>query len=129
MKPEGSFPPERLIHLEKMERNHFWFRGRRKLIEQLMRRAGLRPPGGVLDIGAGGGAFSLSLAKEGFVVTAIDFLTPGLRKIRERNPSVRVLQSSAEHLALRDGSASAVFLLDILEHVDDSRVLSEARRC
>lgn len=123
----ASFTPERLDKLIEIDREHFWFTGRRKLVDQLM--TGLNPGHlRVLDLGSGAGTNAERMSARGNRVTAVDFLAAGLAAVQRRDPRVAVVQSSAESVALRSGSFDVVLLLDVIEHLDDSLVLEEAAR-
>lgn len=127
----ADFTPARLQRLIEIDPAHFWFRGRRKLVDRLIGafdRSGPRAVREVLDLGPGSGSLSRSLAADGFKVTALDFLPEGLRSIKRSNPGILAVQSSAERLALRSSSLDAALALDVLEHLDDAAALGELRR-
>ena len=123
-----SFTTDRLDRITRMERNHFWFAARRRLVESLLRRSAPSPGQSVLDLGVGGGLFCQQLAKSGFRMTAIDFLPAGLRRLHHEAPAVKLVQSSAESLGLRDASFDAALALDVLEHIDDHAATAELFR-
>lgn len=123
-----SFSTARLDRIMNMERNHFWFAARRRLVEGLLRRSARTPGISVLDLGVGGGLFCQQLAQSGDRMTAIDFLPGGLLRLRRDAPAVKLVQSSAESLSLRDASFDAALALDVLEHIDDHAATAELFR-
>lgn len=58
----------------------------------------------------------------------MDLRPEGLRKMRRKLPEAWLLQAEATNLPLMDGAFDAVLALDILEHVDDQRLLAEVQR-
>ena len=118
----------RLRRLAVMERDHFWFEGRKELLAHFLRRV---PRGQrILDVGAGTGSISAGLVARGYEVVAID---------RERTAfsawppalaggQVRILRAQGEALPLRSASFDGVIALDVLEHADDAQLLRELGR-
>jgi SAM-dependent methyltransferase len=127
--PPPSFTPERLEKIRRMEDTHFWFAGRRMLVDRLIDRLHLNPATTqILDLGTGGGATARRLNARGYRVTAADFLPEGLRGLQRESPGVLTVQSSAEILGLPSNHYDVVMLLDVIEHIDDRLALSEALR-
>jgi ubiquinone/menaquinone biosynthesis C-methylase UbiE len=116
--------------MHRLERDHWWFRGKREAIEALLERAGAGPPGPgerVLDIGCGTGAV-LERFGAGALRLGIDDHEDALRHAREKSGAT-LLRADARALPLRDASVDRVFLLDVAEHVpEDARVFGEIRR-
>ena len=123
-----SFTPARLERILRMERTHFWFIARRRLVERLLRRSGAPPGAAVLDTGVGGGLFCERLAAAGYRMTALDFLPAGLQRLQREAPAVGLVQSSAESIALSSASFDAALALDVLEHIDDIAAARELFR-
>lgn len=76
----------------------------------------------VLDVGCGMGFYSEYLANKGFDVTAIDTekqLIPEKSKFKLAN---------AENLPFEDESFDTILLFDILEHINDQKILKEIHR-
>ena len=121
-----SFTPERLQRLLDMNQRHFWFAGRRMLVDRLLRQ--YRKGDRVLDLGTGAGESAERLGRAGLKVTAVDFLPHGLVRLRSAGAKVALVQSSAEALPLSANTFDAVLLLDVIEHLDDRAVLSEVHR-
>ena len=105
--------------IEKVERRHWWFRGRRDLVASVL-GSRLGPGSRVLDVGCGTGFVLERLAQ--------DFDAWGLEpeaSVRARaRPEIRsrILSGSTDDLtAVESNSFDAVTLLDVLEHIDDDR--------
>lgn len=97
--------------------DHWWFRGRKRLVEGLLERSGVES-GLFVDLGAG----SESLLPEGLEVVKLDIVRP------ETLPE-RFVQASADALPFPDEAFDGVGLFDVLEHLSDPGVcLSEVRR-
>jgi SAM-dependent methyltransferase len=118
--------PEEFREMQALEEGHWWFRGKRLLLEALLARAGVET-GRMLDVGCGTGGILRSLAHRGDVV-GIDYAEIGLRFCRTKGLR-DVLRASALALPFRDGVFDLCVLMDILEHVDEEALLlSEVRR-
>jgi len=115
-----GFTSDRLQWLMNMEQHHFWFAGRRDLINGLLAEHLTDPTrAAIADIGSGGGYYCQTLAAQGYCMTAVDFLPEGLLRLSRQVPQIRTVQSTATQLALRDASLDCVLALDVLEHLDD----------
>jgi len=116
--------------MHRLERDHWWFRGKREAIGALLERAGVGPPvprERVLDIGCGTGAV-LERFGAGAFRLGIDDHEDALRHAREKSGAT-LLRADASALPVRDASVDRIFLLDVAEHVpEDARVFGEIRR-
>lgn len=127
-----------------LERDHWWFRGRRAvylaLLDRFLARRGhyadprapAARPRRVLDLGCGPGGFLPGLAERCETVVACDVDLESLRGIAGRQDLARPvlrLCSPAAPLPFRDGAFDLLCLFDVLEHLDDDAgALREARR-
>jgi SAM-dependent methyltransferase len=114
--------------LRRVEENHWWFVGRRKIIrsflEPLIRKlkaaraadaesAAIK----ILDVGCGTGA-NLELLSEFGEAEGVDVSAEALSFCRERGLTY-VRQGAAESLPYADNSFDLVTGLDVVEHLDD----------
>lgn len=122
--------PEEYGRMHRLERDHWWFRGKREAIAALLERAGVGSPGPadrIVDIGCGTGAV-LERFGAGAVAVGIDDHEDALRYAREKS-GARLARSDARALPFRPASVDRLFLLDVAEHVpEDARVFAEIRR-
>lgn len=114
--------------MAELDASHWWFVGRRRILEQLIRREVRPPPGArILEIGCGTGHNLEMLGRFGAV------------EATELNDSARTLASArlgrpVERAALPDLSMvgderfDLIALLDVLEHVSDDRAALQSIR-
>lgn len=111
-----------------LERDHFWFVGRRRIFTHLLDRAlDGRADLRVMDVGCGAGGMLELLSRYG-EVTGID-TSPELVDICRSRGFERVSVASAYELPVAPASVDLITLFDTIEHVpDDARVLEQCRR-
>lgn len=110
----------------RIEENHWWFAGRRRILGELIRR--VVPPFGhptIVDIGCGTGANLASLGID-YDRVGIDTSAEAIDLARRRFPGPRFLCGKApDDLGPAMARAKLVLLSDVLEHVrDDFALLS-----
>jgi SAM-dependent methyltransferase len=123
--------PRLYAPLRELERTHWWFRGRRRILLAALGRAGVEPGvGAILDVGCGAGT-NLELLAERFPgahVRGIDVERAPLRFCRA-DRGLPVAQADAARLPFAAGSFELVAALDALEHLaDDAGALREIHR-
>ncbi len=109
------------------EDRHWWYRGRRKVLENVI--GGLDLPGRarILDAGCGSGRNMIELARRG-TVTGVELSTPSVEKARRRGCG-EVVEGSVLEMPFADGSFDLAVSLDVIEHLeDDLGALRELRR-
>ncbi len=122
------FSAERLARLADIERRHFWFAGRRALVDKLLRKHAGDRARCVLDVGCGTGFMVGHLARLGYRAVGLDARPEGILAMRRAQPDALLLQSEASPLPFAPNSFDAALLLDVLEHVDDRAALREVSR-
>jgi SAM-dependent methyltransferase len=109
-----------------VEDHHWWYRGRRLIIREVLDRAPLPPAASILDAGCGGGGNLVALAAYGSV-TGLEPAGASLEAARARGVG-EVVEGSIEALPFADDQFDLAAALDVIEHVDDGLALSELRR-
>lgn len=99
----------------RVERSHWWFRGRRRILARLL--ADLPPWRRALDVGCGTGANAPVLAGPGRFAIGLE-ASPIPLGLASRGHDVRV-RADAGRLPFADASFDLVLALDVLEHLDD----------
>ena len=116
--------------MHRLERDHWWFRGKRAAVAALLERAGAGPPAPderIVDVGCGTGAV-LERFGAGAVAVGIDDHEDALRYAREKSGAL-LARADARALPFRSGTVDRLFLLDVAEHVpEDAQVFAEIRR-
>lgn len=114
---------EEYANLDRVEQEHWYYVGKRRLVRNWLERAGPpRPDQVLLDCGAGTGRFALDL-KSDCRVLVLDDHEEALRMLRERFPAESVIALTGPEVPLPDGSLDYITALDVLEHVSDDRAV------
>src|SRR5882762_9723501 len=126
---ESSLPREMQQHtysiMHRVEETHWWFVGRRKIIESFLKRLcpGLkskepaRESLNILDVGCGTGA-NLEMLSQFGNAEGVDVSVEALDFCRARGLQ-QVKQGAAETLPYENDSFDLVTGLDVVEHLDD----------
>jgi SAM-dependent methyltransferase len=120
--------------MHRVEETHWWFVGRRKIIESFLKRvcvvlkpSSRKEPLKILDVGCGTGANLEMLAQFGNA-EGVDVSAEALDFCRARGLQ-HVKQGAAESLPYENDSFDLVTGLDVVEHLDDDVAgLKEMRR-
>lgn len=128
MEHDLSFTPDRLEMIDRIEETHFWFRGRRKHIEYLFERFFNEKVSSLIDAGCGTG-FNLKFwSKYATQVSGIDQYADRSKYDYSDNTSIEVVIGDVTNLLVESESVDIVISLDVLEHVDDKKMISEIMR-
>jgi SAM-dependent methyltransferase len=113
--------------LYRLEDTHWWFRGRRAVIEALLGRAELPDGPRILDAGCGTGRNLVDLGKLG-EASGVDDSERAVEFCRKRGLA-DVRRASLTELPFEDATFDLILLADVIEHVDDDAgALAELRR-
>ncbi|MGZ5538313.1 MAG: class I SAM-dependent methyltransferase [Chthoniobacterales bacterium] len=117
---------EEYAKLNRVEREHWFYSGKRRLVQTwIARTIELRPDSLLLDCGAGTGLFAREMA-ERCRVLATDDHADSLQLLRENLGGDRVLEASCTELPLPNESIDCLTALDVLEHVrEDVKAAAE----
>jgi SAM-dependent methyltransferase len=111
-----------------VEERHWWYRGRRAVIDAVLNGLQLAPGARILDAGCGSGRNMVELARRG-TVTGIELASQSLEVARARGAGAVLPGSLDERLPFDDGAFDLAVALDVLEHLaDDGAALAELAR-
>jgi ubiquinone/menaquinone biosynthesis C-methylase UbiE len=102
-----------------LERFHWWFVGRRKLIEFLFTSASIRKDSLVVDIGCGVGSNLKLLKSICSKLIGIDSEIYSLSLARKRLSAVLLVNADLMRLPFKANSVDVIIAADILEHLDE----------
>ncbi len=112
------------------EDRHWWYRGRRIVLERVLDGLDLQAAGGpirILDAGCGSGRNMIELARRG-TVTGVELSEPSVERARARGCG-EVVAGSVLEMPFADASFDLAVSLDVIEHLDDDdAALRELRR-
>jgi SAM-dependent methyltransferase len=109
-----------------VEDQHWWYRGRRRIVLDLVRNLPLPARPDILDAGCGSGRNLVELARLGNAV-GVEPSERGVEVARGRGVG-DVVAASIETMAFEAGSFDLITLLDVLEHIEDDRGALRALR-
>jgi SAM-dependent methyltransferase len=110
-----------------VEDQHWWYRGRRTVLDGVIAGLGLPAGARILDAGCGSGRNMIELARHG-PVTGIELSEPSVALARAREVG-QVISGSVLELPFAADSFDLAVSLDVIEHLeDDLRALRELRR-
>jgi ubiquinone/menaquinone biosynthesis C-methylase UbiE len=112
--------------LEKVEREHWFYKGKRILTEYWIdREARLSRGDTIVDCGAGTGELVQELRSRyqsrGISVIGIEYVEEARKLARERK-GTELMEGSILDLPLKDATSQVMIALDVLEHVDNDRL-------
>jgi len=111
-----------LVELAAVMNRHPWWRARAKLALAILNEAGIHPPARVLDAGCGSGILLDSLEQCGYQVSGLDIARKSLERIDR--PDRRLIEADLTRCEPPESeSFDAILLLDVLEHLDDEKVV------
>jgi len=113
-------------HMAATEATHWWFVGRRAVIDALLDGIQLPDSGSILEAGCGTGGNLATLSRRGHI-TAFEPHLDAIAFAKGRHPDVDIRQGALpSELPYAPGSFDLVAALDVLEHVQDDAESAEA---
>jgi SAM-dependent methyltransferase len=97
-------------------------------VDILVRELGIARGRIVVDVGAGTGKLTRALVRTGATVIAVEPLAEMRERLAENVPLAVPFDGTAEHMALRDGSAHAITVAQAFHWFDGDRALAELHR-
>ncbi|HEY4451234.1 MAG TPA: class I SAM-dependent methyltransferase [Solirubrobacteraceae bacterium] len=115
------------LQTHQAEDRHWWYRGRRTVLEGVIAGLGLPPAARILDAGCGSGRNMVELARYG-EVTGIELSETSVALARRRDAG-EVVSGSVLEMPFAEDSFDLAVSLDVIEHLeDDLGALGELRR-
>ncbi len=113
--------------MQKIAPDHFWFEGRRRLIENILSQSLSKTTDLAVDLGCGAGDALMEWKKYATQVIGIDGHADLIAGVC-LDPAVSTIAADVTELPLPTACADLVLALDVLEHVPDTQTLQEAHR-
>jgi SAM-dependent methyltransferase len=105
-------------YMREVEDHHWWFVGRRQIVEQVLKTLPLPSPARILDAGCGTGG-NLAMLSEFGEVTGIE-RDPGARAMASARGPWRIESANfPSEVPEFSRKFDMIVLLDVLEHLDD----------
>jgi SAM-dependent methyltransferase len=115
------------LQTHRVEDRHWWYRGRRRVLDRVISGLGLAADARILDAGCGSGRNMVELARYG-IVTGVELSPLAIEAARSREVG-EVLAGSITDMPLPADSFDLAVCLDVIEHLEDDRgALRELRR-
>ncbi len=115
------------LQTHQAEDRHWWYRGRRRVLEGVIADLGLAPGARILDAGCGSGRNMVELARFGSV-TGVELSEASVEIARSRDAG-EVVAGSVLEMPFAESSFDLAVSLDVIEHLeDDLGALRELRR-
>jgi SAM-dependent methyltransferase len=115
------------LQTHRAEDRHWWYRGRRSVLDGVIAQLRLPARARILDAGCGSGRNMVELAHQG-IVTGIELSETSVSLARERSVG-EVIEGSVLEMPFAADSFELAASLDVIEHLeDDLGALRELRR-
>ena len=111
-----------------VERSHWWFVGRRKLLRSIIMSLKVSRSSVALEVGCGTGANLSTLGSAGLYAIGLDRSPYALKLVRGKE-ELPLLAGDLNDLPIKTESVGLIIAMDILEHLDDdARGINESYR-
>lgn len=115
------------LQTHQAEDRHWWYRGRRKVLDRVIDDLRIPARAQILDAGCGSGRNMIEFARHG-VVTGVELSETSVYLARERDAG-EVVEGSVLEMPFAEGTFDLAASLDVIEHLeDDLAALRELRR-
>lgn len=115
------------LQTHRAEDQHWWYRGRRTVLDVVIDKLALPSSARILDAGCGSGRNMVELARRG-PVTGIELSETSVALARQREAG-EVVAGSVLEMPFAEDSFDLAVSLDVIEHLDDDlAALRELRR-
>ena len=104
-----------------LERSHWWFTGRRRLLKALLSSSKIRRDSSVNDVGCGVGSNLTLLKSMGFKVIGIDSEIYSL-SLAKNLLGVFLINGDVLRLPIKSNSIDLIIATDILEHLNEDTI-------
>src|SRR6185312_10280730 len=113
-----DFPEQAFDQLFELEARSFWFRGRQRIIEQMLSRFLHHKKSLFLEVGCGTGFVLRGLQKyKNLWLMGAELHLEGLKRAKARVPSIELIQLDATKIPFRD-AFDAIGAFDVVEHIE-----------
>jgi len=115
------------LQTHRVEDDHWWYRGRRRVLERVISTLGLPERPRILDAGCGSGRNMVELARRG-EVRGVELAQTSAALARARGAG-EVTEGSVMEMPFAESSFDLAVCLDVIEHLpDDGGAFRELRR-
>ncbi len=115
------------LQTHQAEDRHWWYRGRRSVLERVIDGLRLTARPRILDAGCGSGRNMVELARHG-IVSGVELSSTSVELARARSAG-EVVEGSMLDMPFESSSFDLAVCLDVIEHLDDDlAALLELRR-